>query len=196
MILSPAAWENVRYLQNLKSKETLKYLTPAEVQELFIKASKMSDIPFDYREEGCYARAHLMARRFEKMGIPTEKVWIKGSILVPGTDIGWDFHVAPVVSVKNEKGEIKKYVIDPSLTNKAVPLDDWINKMGKVEKGDVVKTTYPFPSNVKDVQRVVVGISSSDVFLPQYDQYMTEADKMKMTIDTLKEMKRRLRNKK
>lgn len=196
MILSPAAWENVRYLQNLKLKKEEKYLTPTEVQELFIKASKMSDIPFNYKEEGCYARAHLMARRFEKMGIPTEKVWIKGSLTVPGTDIGWNFHVAPVVSVKNEKGEIKKYVIDPSLTNNAVLLDDWIKKMGKIEKGDVVKTTYPFPSNVKDVQRVVVGISSSDVFLPQYDQYMTEEDKMKKTMDALKEMKKRLRNKK
>jgi hypothetical protein len=97
MILSPAAWEKVRYLQRLKVKEGPKDLTPKEVQELFIKASKMSDIPFAYKEEGCYARAHLMARRFEKMGIPTEKVWIKGSLLVPGTDIGWDFHVAPVV---------------------------------------------------------------------------------------------------
>jgi hypothetical protein len=92
--------------------------------------------------------------------------------------------------------EIIKYVIDPSLTNKAVPVDDWISKMGKVEKGDVVKTTYPFPNNIKDVQRVVVGISNSDVFLPQYDRYMTEEDKMKMTMDTLKEMKKRLQNKK
>ena len=138
----------------------------------------MKDIPFGYKYDGCYARAYLMSRRFEKMGISTQKVWIKGKLFVPGTDIEWDYHVAPIVDVKDKNGKIQKYVIDPSLNSKAVTIDEWVASMGKKTKGPVMKTTYPIPANVVDFQRTTVGISSNNQFVPDDLPDLTEEKKI------------------
>jgi hypothetical protein len=187
MILSPSAEAHLDYLRKANPKPVEKYLSITEVQELFKKAKNMSDIPFGYKYDGCYARAHVMARRFEEMGRPTEKAWIKGSLFVPGTDIQWNYHVAPVINVKDEKGEIKKYVIDPSLSDNAVTLDEWVETMGKKVKGSVMKTSYPFPINAANFQRTAVALSSSDVYVPDNDEVRTEAQNMAMAIQTMKE---------
>lgn len=195
MILSQEAAKHLEWLQKANRKPAEKYLTEEEVQDLFLKAKNMPDIPFGYKYDGCYARAHVMARRFEAMGIPTEKVWIKGSLYVPGTDVQWNYHVAPVVSVKTKNGEIKKFVIDPSLNEKAVTVDGWVDSMGKNVKGGVVKTPYPFPVNVATFQRTAVAISSSDIYVPDNDEVRTEEENMAMAIQTMKEYSEALKQK-
>jgi len=179
-ILDAAVLKHLDYLKSISTatRPASKYLTPLEVQDLFKKASNMKDIPFGYKYDGCYARAHIMARRFEAEGIPTQKVWIKGNLFVPGTDIEWNYHVAPIVDVKEANGEIKKYVIDPSLNQKAVPIDEWVASMGTNLKGPVMKTTYPFPANSADFQRTTVAISSSDPFAPVDIRELDEKTKM------------------
>jgi len=121
------------------------------------------------------------------MGIPVEKAWIKGNLSVPGTDIHWNYHVAPVINVKNDKGQIVKYVIDPSLNDKAVPLDTWVNTMAHNVKGEVVKTPYPFPINIANFQRTAVAISSSDVYVPDNDEKRSEDENMKLALATMAE---------
>ncbi len=129
-----------------------------------------------------------MARRFEAMGIPTEKVWIKGDLSVPGTDIRWNFHVAPVVTVKDPvDGKPKKYVIDPSLTDKAVPLDEWVATMKPNVRGPIVKTAYPIPLNAANMERTAVALSSSDPYLPNGDMSMNEDQIMEMSRKTMEE---------
>lgn len=187
MILSQEAVKHLEWLQKANKKPVEKYLSEEEVQELFLKAKNMPDIPFGYKYDGCYARAHVMARRFEAMGIPTEKVWIKGSLFVPGTDVQWNYHVAPVVSVKLKNGQIKKYVIDPSLNETAVTVDGWVDSMGKNVKGGVMKTAYPFPVNVANFQRTAVAFSSSDIYVPDNDEKRTEEENMSLAIQTMKE---------
>jgi len=187
MILSKDAEKHIEFLQKAKPKPIAKYLTEEEVQDLFQQAKNMADIPFGYKYDGCYARAHVMARRFEAMGIPVEKVWIKGSLFVPGTDVQWNYHVAPVINVKTKNGDIKKYVIDPSLTAKAVTVDGWVESMGKKVKGGVVETPYPFPVNVANFQRTAVAFSSSDVYVPDNDEKRSEAENMALAIQTMKE---------
>jgi hypothetical protein len=187
MILSSEAAKHLEWLQKANKKSEEKYLSEEEVQELFIKAKNMPDIPFGYKYDGCYARAHVMARRFEALGIPTQKVWIKGDLYVPGTDIRWNYHVAPVVLVKMKNGEIKKYAIDPSLNDKAVTVDGWVESMGKRVKGGVVQTQYPFPENVSSFQRTAVAFSSSDIYIPDYDEIRTEDKNMALAIKTMKE---------
>ena len=179
---------SLNYLNKVSNPPTAtKPLSEKEVQDLYRNAASMKDIPFEYKRNGCYARAHLMARRFEKMGIPTQKIWIKGDLSVPGTDIRWNYHVAPVVDVKGKNGKIQKYVIDPSLAEKAVPVDEWVARMEKNTKGPIVKSTYPPPVNTVDFQRTTVSISSSDAFAPEDRRQLTEADKMKNATETLKE---------
>ena len=119
-----------------------------------------------------------MSRRFEEMGIATKKVWNKGKLFVPGTDIEWDYHVAPFVEVKEKNGKIQQYVIDPSLNSKAVTVDEWVASMGRKTKGPIMKTTYPMPANPVDFQRTTVGISSSSLFAPGDLPNLTEEAKM------------------
>lgn len=195
-ILDSKVVENIDYLKKISSaSHDKKYIELAEVQELFKKARDMKDIPFGYKYDGCYARAHIMARRFEAEGIPTQKVWIKGDLSVPGTDIQWNYHVAPVVDVKTTDGKIEKYVIDPSLTDKAVPIDEWVATMKANVKGPVMKTTYPFPANSVDFQRTTVALSSSDPFAPQDIREMKEDEKMLYAQTVLKEFSDALKEK-
>lgn len=187
VIFSPKSWAYFNYIRKLNEHPSeAKPLTVEKAQELFLKAKAMTDLPFDFKYDGCYARAHLMARRFEAMGIPTEKVWIKGDLSVPGTDINWNFHVAPVVTVIDPKTKQPvKYVIDPSLESRAVTLDEWVNTMKKNVKGPVVQTIYPFPNNAAYMQRTAVAISSSDPYLPQDEKNMNEEEKMKQAIEVM-----------
>lgn len=187
MILSAEAAKHLSFLQKAKAKPVQTYLSITEVQDLFNQARDMSDIPFGYKYDGCYARAHVMARRFEEKGIATEKVWIKGNLSVPGTDIQWNYHVAPVINVKDKDGVIKKYVIDPSLNDEAVTVDEWVATMSKNVKGGVMKTAYPFPVNIANFQRTAVAISSSDIFVPDNDELRTEEQNMAMALQTMKE---------
>lgn len=195
MILSAGAAQHLEYLQKVHARPAKKYLSVTEVQKLFTKAKNMSDIPFGYKYDGCYARAHVMARRFEEMDIQVEKAWIKGSLFVPGTDIQWNYHVAPVVNVKEENGQIKKYVIDPSLNDKAVLLDEWVASMGQNVKGPVMKTAYPFPENIASFQRTAVAISSSDIYVPDNNEERTEEVNMNSAIQTMSEYKAALEEK-
>lgn len=189
VVISPKALAHFNYIKKLnENPNQSNYLSPKEVQDLFLKAKEMKDIPFGYKYDGCYARAHVMARRFEAMGIPTEKVWIKGDLSVPGTDIRWNFHVAPVVTVKDPTdGLPKKYVIDPSLTDKAVPLDEWVATMKPNVRGPIVKTAYPIPLNAANMERTAVAISSSDPYLPNGDMSMNEDQIMAMSKKTMEE---------
>lgn len=187
MILSPEAAKHLDYLKKAKPHPVQSYLSITEVQELFKKAKNMSDIPFGYKYDGCYARAHVMARRFEEMGVATEKAWIKGSLSVPGTDIQWNYHVAPVINVKNEKGEMQKYVIDPSLNDKAVTLDEWVGTMKKNVSGAVMRTTYPFPMNAANFQRTAVALSSSDIYIPDNNELRSEEENMASAVQTMKD---------
>lgn len=192
-VLDNEVLDNLSYLKKVSEPTTSKKpLSESEVQELFRKAKNMQDIPFEYKYNGCYARAHVMARRFEEMGIPTQKVWIKGDLYVPGTDIKWNYHVAPVVEVKGKNGLIHKFVIDPSLSDKAVTLDEWVAKMGKLAKGPLVHTKYPPPINTIAFQRTTVSVSSSDAFGPLDLKNMTEAEKMSDALATLRTYKAEL----
>lgn len=188
-IVDSSVMEQFDHLKKISTlKSTGKFLKPNEVQELFKKAKNMKDIPFGYKYDGCYARAHIMSKRFEAMGIPTQKAWIKGGLFMPGTDIEWNYHVAPTVEVKEKNGKIVNYVIDPSVTDKAVPLDEWVAAIGKKGTGPIMKTTYPFPSNVLDFQRTSVAISPSGVYGPVDIQSMSEEDKMNLSTSRLKEL--------
>ena len=160
----------------------------ARATELFTKATKMDDIAWNYKPDGCYARAHLMARRFEAEGVRVDKVWIKGDLYVPGTEplIQWNFHVAPIVYVDDGKGVIQKMVIDPSLFSKPVTVEEWDHKMSKkTAKGSVI-AAFPFPENSAFMERSTLSFSSSDPYLPRDSISMSEQEKMQQSNETMR----------
>lgn len=165
-----------------------------KAQELFKKATQMKDIAFKYAYDGCYARAHLMARRFEEEGIHVDKAWIKGDLYVPGTDIEWNYHVAPLVYVDGPNGEIKKMVIDPSLFDRPVTLEEWDNKIAKKTRGGSVMTSFPYPENPVMFERSALAISSSEPYTPYMDINMTENEKMEAATSVMKEYIKKVGN--
>ena len=81
-------------------------------------------IPFQFKLDGCYARAHKMKDAMEnEFGKTCDKIFVYGW-LKNGCGSGWRYHVAPVVYVGSTK-----YVIDPSLRNYPLSVSSWKNKM-------------------------------------------------------------------
>lgn len=112
--------------------------------ELFKKIAARKDIPFKYPEDGCYARAHEMAMMLEDEGVIAAKVFIEGDLKVvtansPKGYVEWWYHVAPVVKVMSAGKEVV-YVIDPSIYDRPVPVDEWFAIQTKESKTS--KVTY------------------------------------------------------
>lgn len=177
--------DSFAFSRELLAQSAPKTIDLATARRLFNEASAMEDIAWDYKADGCYARAHLMARRFEEQGIEVDKVWIKGQLDVPSAGIQWNFHVAPIVYVEDESGNVQKMVIDPSLMDGPVSVDDWSATMQKGVVGDTIETQYPFPNNVLNLERTAIAYSNSDPYLP-YDQIsMSEEEKMAQSNETM-----------
>lgn len=166
-------------------------VSEAEAQELFKQALAMDDIAWGYKEDGCYARAHLMARRFEKMGYQVDKAWIKGDLVVETGDkkIEWNFHVAPVVYVRDANGNAQPWVIDPSMMEKAAPLEEWTGRMTSKSTGGTVRTTFPFPENAYMYNKAAVAISNSTPYLPNDRIDVSDSSNILMANMTMLEYK-------
>lgn len=192
--------EAAKNLQRIKKdihpdKNVDQTISLQKAQELFKQARAMKDIPWEYKQDGCYARAHLMARRFEAQGVRVDKVWLKGQLSVPESKVNWNFHVAPVVYVEDKKGNIQKMVIDPSLFDKAVTVEEWDKKITKSTSRGSVITAFPFPENAALVERAALAFSSSDAYLPSNfapdgNYNMTEKEKMDLSNETMAEFKK------
>lgn len=184
--LNKGAAKNLdRIKKNINPDENVdKTISHTRATELFNKARKMDDIAWDYKPDGCYARAHLMARRFEAEGVRVDKVWIKGNLSVPEAGVNWNFHVAPIVYVE-ENGKTTKMVIDPSLFDKPVTVEEWDKKMTKNTKRGSVITAFPFPENAALMERSALAFSSSDPYLPGDNIDMGEEGKMEMANQTM-----------
>jgi glutaminase-like protein len=91
-------------------------------------------IPFEYPDNGCWARAHEMCRLMINDGADPEKVWIMGNLMVasqnkPDCQVKWGWHVAPTLQVATPAG-VETWVVDPSLFPEAVPQTTWFGVQG------------------------------------------------------------------
>lgn len=116
-----------------------------ELDKIFADIKKESKYAFEYLEDGCWARAHLITQELEKRGIRAGKTFAEGYLVVPtdkamnGYAVQWSYHVAPLVAVQTEKG-IEMRILDASLFDKPVPVKEWTDKMMPSEeiKEDVI----------------------------------------------------------
>jgi hypothetical protein len=86
-------------------------------------------IPFLYPDDGCWGRAHEMARMVSAEGVAVRKVWLYGDLRVatknsPACGVSWNYHVAPTLLVEDNNSSAV-YVIDPSIFSAPVPQLDW-----------------------------------------------------------------------
>ena len=181
------------YIKSFTSLFYGKTITMQNARELFNEALQMEEIIWSNTLEACNARAHLMSRKFESLGVYVDKVWPSGSILIKeGADFfEWSFHVAPVVYVKSAKGKIVKIVIDPSLFDEPVLLDKWVDKLNFYQH-DVVRTSFPPPLNSSDFGIMSLSLSNSDaidIITPWPD--LTEEDKIFHSYECINQLKNR-----
>jgi hypothetical protein len=110
--------------------------TPEEALRAFRQMAVQQDIAFCYPIDGCYSRAHLMARRLHKLGYRPGKVWAFANgewlhartLNDPRGYVEWGWHVAPTLRVRTTDG-VQDMVLDPSLCSRPVTLDEWKRTM-------------------------------------------------------------------
>ncbi|HBL28576.1 MAG TPA: hypothetical protein DD490_17210 [Acidobacteria bacterium] len=116
-------------------------LSLQKATEEFHRLAKAPEIPFDFPDEYCNARAHQMFRRLRKRRVACEKIWNYGGdgdqlnsgirIFTPHHPEGlvpWGFHVAVMIKVHlpNPKKTEVDMVLDPALADRPVRLPDWL----------------------------------------------------------------------
>jgi hypothetical protein len=92
-------------------------------------------IPFLYPDDGCWGRAHEMARLMGVAGQQPRKVWIYGRLQAasrnsPNCAVYWGWHVATTLEVQNSMGGSDTFVIDPSLFGQPVLQAQWAAVQG------------------------------------------------------------------
>jgi hypothetical protein len=112
------------------------------VQQAFALVAAMKDVPFDFLEEGCVHRSHVVAKRLEERGIDVDKVFFlpHGSDLVMNTSkakLGYTvviYHEAVVLE--------RKWVLDPSVADRPLTLDEWQKTMRPAVKDAKAETFF------------------------------------------------------
>jgi hypothetical protein len=121
------------------SAANLTPISQSQADAEFKKLAATADsIPFDYPYDCCYSRAHEMCRMMEEDGIDCGKVWNyqnpgppPGPPLSvntpnhPSGQVTWGYHVAPTVDVRGDDGVVRTMVMDPSMFDHPVTVDEW-----------------------------------------------------------------------
>jgi hypothetical protein len=113
-------------------------LTKAQADALFAEMAGQAYIPFNFPDDGCYARAHEMCRLMQQKGIECGKAWNYGrdfesgaatlkvtTPVHPSGEVGWRYHVAPVIYVQDSAGHPARMVIDPSVAKEPIDAREW-----------------------------------------------------------------------
>lgn len=138
-------------------------ITEVQAKKVFEYLKNQTYIPFDYPEDGCYARAHEMSILMLRAGIQSIKVFVIGSLRAQSQNaqnhqyVEWGWHVAPVVQVKLAD-RVLPMVFDPSLFSKPVSVSDWVVLQTKRQQNDIqdvyftARSTFTPPWGVPSTQ--------------------------------------------
>ena len=125
-------------------------------------------ITYDYKTNGCNARAHWMKKILEeKFGYSCRKIFSEGSLIAQnggtcgGQCVSWGWHVAPLVEGVDKNGAVTELILDPSLFNKPVLREEWENaqktkcaatgRIGRITKVTVRPSQIYTPNGSTDV---------------------------------------------
>lgn len=134
---------------NAPKQVSISVLGQDQANELFRKFVQNKEIPFKYPVDGCYARAHEMARMAEKEQVFMGKIYAEGFLQAKTNFqkypiVNWGWHVAPIAYVKQADNRAELMVFDPSLFGKPVSVEEWKKKMLDTTNGAKphISTTY------------------------------------------------------
>ena len=140
------------------SAAAMQPVSPDKANALFREmVSKADSIPFDYPQNCCFSRAHTMCHDMQTEGVACGKVWNYRnpgpplgpalSVKTPNNPTGnqtWRYHVAPIVNVQGSDGVVRPVVIDPSMFDRPVSVDEW--KAAQNAPNSVTQYTDSTPS--------------------------------------------------
>jgi hypothetical protein len=131
----------------------LKVYDPPFIQQAFYSISNSFEIEFNFPQGGCQQRAQIMSMILDKkFNIEHCKLWLFAPAamdmnetftlyiedkngLSPSGKIEWNYHVVPVVQVRDTNA-IDTLVIDPSINrNEPMTMEDWFNSIGNSHTG-------------------------------------------------------------
>jgi hypothetical protein len=110
--------------------------TATVFDEMFTVVQGIDYLPFQYKIDGCYARALYMSMELASNQMESNALFVfapQGQSLVVG-NVQWGYHVAPMIEVSDDAGSLTPTVIDPSLSTQPLTAQAWIAQMG-----------YPYP---------------------------------------------------
>jgi hypothetical protein len=131
-------------------------LTAQQAQERFDKFKCREDIPWNYPNDCCYNRAHVMAKELKAEGVDVGKVWNYAPspsvgnplrVTTPNDPMGyveWRYHVAPTVPVVDAQGKICRMVLDPSITDGPITPEQWKALQGQPLSKLVATNAAPY----------------------------------------------------
>ncbi|MCB0413692.1 MAG: hypothetical protein KDD50_05130 [Bdellovibrionales bacterium] len=126
----------------------LSVVSEKEARSLFDNLKNDCRIPFEFNLEGCYPRAHAMAKALEDKGIAVAKVFFRGPISYRSELIHQNIepstHVAVVIGVKSKSGDVQPYVLDPSVASEPLSLDRFKAKISFAPESLYVQFTNRF----------------------------------------------------
>ncbi len=160
-------------------------LTKQQAADLFKDLRGDQKIPFDYKDDGCYARAHQMFRDISNKGYLSFKIWNYGSAYpdnkslkveykVDATTtktVSWTFHVAPVVVVDVGGGKLEFMVLDPSIFDGPVTVAAWRKKQDDVNKFKNIRSKFEITLPIYYLHDY-----QSDFFKNKFDFFFEETE--------------------
>ncbi len=102
---------------------------PFGVAKQMFSSLSNTKIPFDYKQEGCFARAYEMALFLNNECIQPLKIYVKHRMpKTKFTEYNWKYHAAILVLAERDT-ELKPFVIDPSLFTEIVSISTWLDRL-------------------------------------------------------------------
>jgi hypothetical protein len=133
---------------NISLAEAARLFSALGQSTFLTSTGTIAPVPFHYPPDGCYDRAHVMAAILTQMGYASEKLFAvsRASSGIAGLHVAteyaadvpphaqpavtWWYHVAPVIRVSaGTQGESAEMVLDPSMMDRPVPINDWTGQM-------------------------------------------------------------------
>lgn len=129
-------------------------------------------LPFQYKVDGCYARALYMSMELAAQGMESNAIFAfarQGTALTVGP-IQWGYHVAPMLEVGTDAQHLVPFVIDPALSNEPLTAAQWVGDMGFTQQ--TTPTTMPYmlivPGSDYAPSEAVADIAHRDQDTPDF----------------------------
>jgi len=129
-------------------------LTPAQAQAWFDTFKARGDIPWNYPDDCCYNRAHVMVQALQAACVDAGKAWNYATaksgplhVATPNSPAGfveWGYHVAPTVPVIGANGVVSPMVLDPSIASGPITPQQWAGLQGRAGSALVQTDATPY----------------------------------------------------